>query len=308
MISRPGKIARLPRDIREQLNLRLEAAQPGPQILEWLNSLDEVRRLADSDFDGQPVSKQNLSQWRRGGFQDWLALQDLRAGLDQLDEVTADIEDQTELVDKVAALMALRLASLLSRWNGESTPAFEARSRVLNRLCRGVVQLQRQMHAAHRDNLETEALVDKQLKDQCAELRQKAIQPLLDELSVNDMAKLYGGGPTGEKIARFILAVKGDRLHSKDAQLDLSDLTETKKLPPKPKTAKDRAKTTRKPLPDKKLPSGTPAEPGDPQSRPVKANQTTAEASSRQTNASLDPADSELHSANFARANASKSL
>ncbi|MCX6901921.1 MAG: hypothetical protein NTW03_00265 [Verrucomicrobia bacterium] len=77
-ISRIGKIARLPHDVREQLNRRLQNAQLGPPILEWLNALPEVQAVLQQQFAGQPVSKQNLSQWRRGGYLDWLRRQQLQ--------------------------------------------------------------------------------------------------------------------------------------------------------------------------------------------------------------------------------------
>ena len=73
MKTRNGKIARLPRLVREKLNERLERSEPGPQLLDWLNALPEVREILRRDFAGVPVSKQNLSQWRRGGFQESLA-------------------------------------------------------------------------------------------------------------------------------------------------------------------------------------------------------------------------------------------
>ena len=49
MITRISKIARLPLKLREQLN----------------------HRLQNGDL-GQPINKQNLSEWRHGGYQDWL--------------------------------------------------------------------------------------------------------------------------------------------------------------------------------------------------------------------------------------------
>ena len=70
---RNGKIARLPHPIREQINHRLHNAHPHAQILAWLNALPEVRSVLDDHFDGQPVSEMNLSRWRNGGFQEWLA-------------------------------------------------------------------------------------------------------------------------------------------------------------------------------------------------------------------------------------------
>jgi hypothetical protein len=67
-----GKIARLPDDIREQLNQRLLDGQPASTILPWLNGLVPVKEALAAQFAGEPVTAQNLSNWRIGGYQHWL--------------------------------------------------------------------------------------------------------------------------------------------------------------------------------------------------------------------------------------------
>jgi hypothetical protein len=74
-MTRRGKIARLPHSIREQINQRLENGQEAKQIAQWLNNLPEVASLMAAEFDGQPVSEMNLSNWKLGGFRDWEAQQ-----------------------------------------------------------------------------------------------------------------------------------------------------------------------------------------------------------------------------------------
>src|ERR1700679_1286876 len=65
---RTGKIARLPREIRDQLNQRLNDGQPGRRLVTWLNSLPEVQQVLAADFDGRPLNEQNLSDWKAGGY------------------------------------------------------------------------------------------------------------------------------------------------------------------------------------------------------------------------------------------------
>ena len=77
MNARNGKIARLPRLVREELNERLEPSAESPEVLQWLNGLPEVKSILETHFDGVPVRKMNLSRWRQGGHQEWLARQDL---------------------------------------------------------------------------------------------------------------------------------------------------------------------------------------------------------------------------------------
>lgn len=68
-----GKIARLPARLREQVNQRLLDGQPQGVILPWLNALPEVQAILREHFSGEDVSPDNLSAWRRGQHQRWLA-------------------------------------------------------------------------------------------------------------------------------------------------------------------------------------------------------------------------------------------
>jgi hypothetical protein len=70
-MTRTGKIARLPKNIREELNQRLDDGNQGARLVAWLNSLPEVQAVLARDFEGKAISEQNLSEWRKGGFRDW---------------------------------------------------------------------------------------------------------------------------------------------------------------------------------------------------------------------------------------------
>ncbi len=77
MKSRKGKIARLPEDIRLQLNSQLRNGEDGPTLLRWLNSLPEVQAVLAKKFNGEPIKRQNLSAWRKGGYRDWKLLREI---------------------------------------------------------------------------------------------------------------------------------------------------------------------------------------------------------------------------------------
>src|SRR5271166_2755470 len=74
--TRKGKIARLPQGTREQLNRRLQNGEVGKALVEWLNALPEVRAIVASEFGGNAVTGQNLSEWKKGGYHDWLMQQE----------------------------------------------------------------------------------------------------------------------------------------------------------------------------------------------------------------------------------------
>ena len=190
MKTRNGKIARLSREVRDELNRRLERSQPGPNLLDWLNGLPEVRELLQEQFEGEPISKQNLSQWRQGGFQEWLARQELwQAAVDANDFATdwGDNDGGPTLPDQVATVLAARFAALVLHWNGQCTPEFEARSQ-------------------EQEQRETE------------ELKDRLTGPIMDLMKVKPLSKMFGDGPIGRKLADYVLAVRRGNL---DAKLDL---------------------------------------------------------------------------------------
>ena len=134
MNARNGKIARLPRAVRDELNERLEHSEQSPQLLDWLNALPEARKIVQNDFAGVPISKQNLSEWRQGGFEEWLARRNLCEDARDLTELAEEMDDedsQMVLADDVAQVLAARFGSLIANWNGEVDEKFEAKSRVL---------------------------------------------------------------------------------------------------------------------------------------------------------------------------------
>ncbi len=91
MKARKGKIGSLPREIREEINERLLDGQLSPEILPWLNALPAVcDRLAARPRAGDEVAEitdGNLSEWRAGGFAEWLDNAKVRAMSDMVDRM-----------------------------------------------------------------------------------------------------------------------------------------------------------------------------------------------------------------------------
>src|SRR4051812_35360327 len=63
---RKGKVARKPKEIRDRINQLL---------LDGVPYLDIIARLGD---DASDLNEDNLSNWRAGGYQEWLREQDRR--------------------------------------------------------------------------------------------------------------------------------------------------------------------------------------------------------------------------------------
>jgi hypothetical protein len=288
MNARTGKIARLPRDIRDQLNERLERSEPGPQLLQWLNALPEVKEVLKTDFDGVPISKQNLSEWRQGGFQEWLTRRDLWAEVRDVEDFAGELGEDREnvLADDVATVVAARYASLISKWNGEVDKTFEAKVRVLNGLCRGVVQLQRGMHRAaknHHDLIQELEAESKRVEEYCKKRLLDQVWAIRREPLV---AKLFGGGELGRKLAKYVVALENDMPNAK-LEITEEDLAKAKRAREgskrvKPAQKRRTAKRPRKskphnasnPLVENEMKVEPEAESSQAESNPVKPSQT----------------------------------
>ena len=90
-MTRNGKIARLPKVMREQLNRRLDDNEPGKQLVAWLNSQAEVQAIITTEFGGKPIREQNLSEWKQGGYRDWQRHQERHELIRQLGEEAAEL-------------------------------------------------------------------------------------------------------------------------------------------------------------------------------------------------------------------------
>ena len=91
--TRTGKIARLQAATRTALNLRLQDGQSSAQILPWLNGLPEVRAILKAQFEDVDVSDENLSNWRQGGYQEWLKNQERMERIRAMTNLAADMAE-----------------------------------------------------------------------------------------------------------------------------------------------------------------------------------------------------------------------
>ena len=158
-MTRTGKIARLPREIRNQLNRRLEDGQPGVQLVTWLNSLPEVQAVLKAEFEERPISEQNLSEWKTGGYRDWVLQQETIELVRHMDADSDELSQasKTRLTDLLAQRLAARyvvVARKLNQPNGDG----ELDPKLLRELCGDIVALRKGDHSAERLKLERERL------------------------------------------------------------------------------------------------------------------------------------------------------
>ena len=188
-MSHIGKIARLPLDIREQLNRRLQDGEIGKELVVWLNSVPEVQAVLKAEFGDRPVNEPNLSDWRTSGYEDWLVHQD---SMQQVNQLVANAKElggasQTPLSELLTTCLAARYAVELSRLTATKTPREDTRPKaeaegnggcdleVLRKLCRDVLALRRLDLAAQRLRIEREA-ADREMRKDEEERKEKVLQ------------------------------------------------------------------------------------------------------------------------------------
>jgi len=148
-----GKIARLPLGIRDQLNRRLQNGEPGKAVVNWLNGLPEAQAVVASEFGGKAIRQQNLSDWKKGGYQEWLRQEETLEVARQLGDERGEIpEAGGPLADKLAVWLAARYvvaARRLASRNGDDMDF-----KLLRALCNDLVALRRGDHRAARLEIE----------------------------------------------------------------------------------------------------------------------------------------------------------
>lgn len=166
-MTRTGKIARLPREIRDLLNRRLQDGEPGQRLVEWLNGLPEVGEVLAEGFGGRAISEQNLSEWKQGGHQDWLARQETLACARELAGEAEELAEVSlgSLADHLGVVLAARYAALVSGWNGETDDTFRRKARALRTLCQDIAELRRGDHSAGRLRLDLDRFADAKQTD-----------------------------------------------------------------------------------------------------------------------------------------------
>ena len=191
-MTRNGKIARLSRNLREELNRRLRDGQQGKRLVKWLNSLPEVQEVLAEEFGGRPISEQNLSEWKQGGFEDWLRHQETREWVQKLADESADLEEiagDFSVADWLSPPIAVALGRCWIHDVAAGAQNNPEQRKALLAIAREVAELRRSDHTAERLRIERE--------------RWDAEQ---EEKKNEELEKLKGKAAAAETYARFLLA------------------------------------------------------------------------------------------------------
>ena len=133
---RRGKIGRLAKEIREELNRRMECGESAKSLAKWLNALPEVQGVLAADFNRVPISEQNLSDWRWSGYRDWARQEEARAWVRV---VTAQdgkaVAGESVMSRHLGTMMSVEAARVVQEWlsaeDDDKTPDVKERWRRL---------------------------------------------------------------------------------------------------------------------------------------------------------------------------------
>jgi hypothetical protein len=211
---RNGKIATLPSDIRNLLSFRMHEGQPNQSLLAWLNALPQVQERIRSHGKGETITKQNLSQWRLGGFREWSIHYDLERQATRLTEYSDELHqsvDASLLAGKMADLLAARYAALLNSWDGSPSPEFEDKLRLLRGLNRDLALLQKTQERSARQKVEDARQSEDDQKQELDKWKDKMLKPLMAKLDQSSLQGLYEvtmDKATAKRMAEFVINVR----------------------------------------------------------------------------------------------------
>src|ERR1039458_71840 len=159
-----GKIARLPRNIRDELNHRLDDGEPGDRILAWLNALPAVQA---AEFGGSKINAQNLSNWRKGGYQDWLKQQERRNLVRELTQNAEELVTDAGGVEISHHFSAVLVAELAASAHDELATLTDPAERCarMQEILHTLMRVCRQDYLAGRLVIERERRAREQVKE-----------------------------------------------------------------------------------------------------------------------------------------------
>jgi hypothetical protein len=205
-MNKTSKIGSLPDVLRDQINQLLHDGEPGPRLLRWLNGIPDVRKFLKREFNGVPISKQNLSEWRNGGYRRWRVAGEME---DYAHECCARHEEwdqnfeSSTLASHLATALSCRYAKFFATWDGQPTPQVEAELRVLRGLNKDIALLHKTMELAYEHKNKRASDVKERMAD-----RVKA--PMMAMWRAEALAGTMGNAPWAKKLAEIVAAAEYD--------------------------------------------------------------------------------------------------
>ncbi len=157
-MSNPGKISRLPAQLREEINQRLDQAEPTETILAWLNAHPDVKTRLAARFGGRSISKQNLFDYKKHCFHGWQMRRDAIQFAKTLSAAQAGVKNSSpeSITDALAQWLGFRYLALAQAVADAPAQDSEAEIKRLHKLSRDVLALRRSERLVARGRLARE--------------------------------------------------------------------------------------------------------------------------------------------------------
>jgi len=183
-MTRNGKIARLPADLRTELNQRLGNGEMIKPLAEWLNGPPKVQEVMQKSFEGRPINEDNISEWKNGGYRDWEASQRMGEQVVTFMDRTAALRSAAKsgLTDRMALLLAATMAAQMLEL--ETMPNNAEKAKIWRELRIGLLALRKSELYAERLKME-----------RVAHPAPKKIKPMTPEQKKERIRRILGLGP-----------------------------------------------------------------------------------------------------------------
>lgn len=207
-ITRNGKIARLPKAIRDRLNQQIQDGVPGKDLVRWLNCNSEVRDVLLNHFNARDITEQNLSEWKQGGYQDWLAHQDRLDWIRRVSDEAEDVAEDAGLMpwmERVGATFEVILGKVVEQQLAKPVESPEQLQQLIE-LSREISRHRRLSQDAakwRQRQEERQSKLHKTLDEKIMDARQQALLHVLHRSSLGDMERLFTASMEPEKKAKF---------------------------------------------------------------------------------------------------------
>jgi hypothetical protein len=242
-ITHVGKIGRLLKYTRDELGRRIEDGEPGKELVKWLNGLPDVQEILKEQFGGRSITEQNLSEWKQTGHPEWLRHEEARLLASRLTEQSDDLNeaaDGQEISDRFASVLAVELTRLATALLEKETDP-EKRWQRFREAHRELSQLRRDDHRAVRTliererwNRKTECEEEEEEKRMKQENKERQMEMCFASTHNRTMAKAFGGGKAGEKMAELLYCIKFDLPLPDFIESDFSGKTRPAPVKPNP--------------------------------------------------------------------------
>ncbi len=138
---------------------RIHDGETYRDICDWLNALPRVLEILDERWNEQPVSPQNLSEWKSGGYQVWLKARERSEHLRARSEWASDFVERVSPVKLAKGAQAIAAGQLLDALEAADENQTLALTEIIDALTKSVdrthkneiarekLELQRDQHA-----------------------------------------------------------------------------------------------------------------------------------------------------------------